>query len=272
MAGNSSTFYLRQQVNDSNIKQWQNWAVDINYVVEQFNDVINNLVDRLNTAEMTIEALIEKINNSEDNYVKLQFSSIQIASSDKAVYTKSCGVFSNVILGDNIVYVYANKTIDGLYLDNKPVEFKTTSYNSETTETSESTTTPYLPFMSFTGSDAGTIHTIKTNNAAKNMGGVKLYFSHDPQLDTLETSLVTAELPITINYSTVVTKSLYTIDKSSLSKVIPSEAIISNIDLDITKQAASVGQYSTIKTVAEQASSRNSGSSRSGGNSTSNRR
>jgi len=44
-------------MNESNLKQWQNWSVDINYVVSQFNDVVQNLTDKLELAETTANAL-----------------------------------------------------------------------------------------------------------------------------------------------------------------------------------------------------------------------
>jgi hypothetical protein len=44
-------------MNESNLKQWQNWSIDINYVVSQFNDVVQNLTDKLELVETTANAL-----------------------------------------------------------------------------------------------------------------------------------------------------------------------------------------------------------------------
>ncbi len=135
MAGNSSIYELRKRQDDNNLKRWQDWSVSINYVVEQFNDVISNLTERLDMAESAIEALKFRIDN-DNNYVKLQNSELQIPSSDKSTYSRPCGVFSNVQDGANIFYVYSNKTISGLYLNGIPVKYiespETTSNTNNT--------------------------------------------------------------------------------------------------------------------------------------------
>ena len=160
MAGNSSVYYLRQERSESNLKQWQNWSVDINYVVEQFNDVVNNLVERLNLAEMSIDALMVKIDNSSINYVKLQYNEISIQSSSKSIYSVPCGVFSNYTDSDNnIVYVYANISAPGLYFDDNELEL---SYNKGIIDKVNNTFTP-TSAITYTNT-ANTVNTSDTTN------------------------------------------------------------------------------------------------------------
>jgi len=86
--------------------------------------VIENLTDRLEFNEMTIDALSYKIANPDTTYIKLQYDSIQTMSSNEDVtYTKSCGVYSaRNDSEDNVVYVYSNVTLPGLYFDDSSVK------------------------------------------------------------------------------------------------------------------------------------------------------
>jgi len=152
-------------------------------------------------------------------YVKLQYNSIQIASSDRQYYTKTCGVFSCSNINNtvpNIVYAYSTQTNKGLYINNQPVyEKHVGDFSSDTY---------YMPFMQFTGSDAGTIIMIKTNNAEKIGNSLDLYFSIDPSINSASigsgydsNNNDIAKLTVNINYSQLVVKDLITLDKSKLA-------------------------------------------------------
>ena len=254
MAGNSSTFFLRREINDANIKQWQNWSVDINYVVDQFNNVVESLTDRIDMAETTINALNVKIQKMSEQlealdlrYVKLQYDSIEIGSSKNAVYTRSCGVFSSVYGQPNVINVFAPKTITGLYINNTPVyEHHVGTYSN--------------PFMQISGSDAGTVINIKADNISKMGEDIVLYFSVDPSLNDASIEHFDpdnndiAKLIIKVRYSQVAQKQLITVDKSALAKTITEKVPMASDMITIDKFAKSVGKYSTIKTVANIAS------------------
>ena len=47
----------RQATNNDNINKWRNWSESINEVVSQFPSIVENLTERLDIAEMTINAL-----------------------------------------------------------------------------------------------------------------------------------------------------------------------------------------------------------------------
>lgn len=265
-------YNLRKAALDNNIKQWQDWSVSINYVVDQFNDVIENLTERLDIAETTIDALMTKINHMDDTYVKLQYSSLTIMS-NRTYYTKTCGVYSDVSKSDtryssNIIYVYSDRTVHGLYVNDYPV------YEKHIGNFSNSTNSYYMPFMQFSGSNQGVILNIKTNNADKIGGNTNLYFSLDSTLGSLAPSptddIITQQLQVKINYSAVTQKSLYTLDKSQLSQtIIKNTAMIDN-KRAIDKDSVAIEQYSTTKTVAnaaEQKSSKTSGNSTRSGSS-----
>lgn len=259
MAGNSSIYELRKRQDDDNLKRWQDWSVSINYVVEQFNDVISNLTERLDMAESAIEALKFRIDN-DNNYVKLQNSELQIPSSDKSTYSRPCGVFSNVQDGANIFYAYSNKTISGLYLNDIPVKYIENSESLETTSNTADSTC--IPFASFSGSETGTILTFKTDNATKISGDIKIYFSLNSSLNFNNiTDDNTDILTLKINYGKQTTKSLYTLDKSKLSKVLIKNTAMVEQKESITKTSANIGQYSTVKTVASVAEQQSSVSS-----------
>lgn len=256
MAGNSSTFYLRREINDSNIKQWQNWSVDINYVVDQFNDIVQNFTERLDMAETTIDALnvkIQKISEQLEShdlrYVKLQYSSIEIGSSKNAVYTRSCGVYSYMYGQPNVVNVFSTKTIPGLYVNNTQVY----AHHVETYSN---------PFLKISGSDAGTVINIKADNIAKMGEDIVLYFSVDPSLQDASIEHFDPDnndltkLTIKVKYSQVAQRQLITIDKSALAKTITEKVPMATDMITIDKFAKSVGKYSTIKTVANIASNK----------------
>lgn len=271
MAGNSSTFYLRQTANEANIKQWQAWSVDINYVVSQFNDVVQNLTDKIELANTTINALNtkidrlgkaldkkidevneritdhEKIINSIDlRYVVLQYDNVEICSSKNAMYAKSCGVFSSIYGEPNMVNVFAPKTIDGLYVNDSKV------YNKSVGEYCQ-------PFASFAGSTSGTIVTLKSKDIAKLGDDIELYFSIDSSIKNASmfnfdpTNNDIAKLVVKVNYSTVVAKPIITFDKSKLSKTLTNTTVMSTDAMPVSKYAAQFGQYSTLKTVAQTA-------------------
>ena len=279
MTNNGSTYIEeRRKTNANNTERWQKWSQSINYVVEQFNDVITNLTDRLNMAETTIQALNTKINMiCEDvnvRYVKLQYNSIQIASSDRQYYTKTCGVFSCSNINNtipNIVYAYSTQTNKGLYINDQPV------YEKHVGDF-----TYYMPFMQFTGSDAGTIITIKTDNAEKIGNSLDLYFSIDPSIKSASigsgydsNNNDIAKLTVNINYSRLVVKDLITLDKSKLAQTIINTTMIPAEMKTIEKQGISLGQYTTINTPAATAnkSGRTSAiSNRSGSSSSTTRR
>lgn len=382
MAGNSSIYELRKRQDEDNLKRWQDWSVSINYVVEQFNDVVTNLTERLDMAESAIEALKIRIDMKDNNYVKLQNSELQIPSSATSEYSCPCGVFSNVQDGANIFYVYSNKTINGLYLNGIPVKYiessetasNTSTNNSpnkaptirppkeddtttltntfvkdvvqayvekygrdslsetgnwtittlddqgtgsatgggstppdDTTTLDDGTTLEFyrtdngmdvivktnqlteekitevtntlndaeavqeiitslqtsnepssnttnsicFPFASFSGSETGTILTFKTDNATKISGDIKIYFSLNSSLNFNNIADDhTGMLSLKINYGKQTTKSLYTLDKSKLSKILIKNTAMAEQKEAITKTGANIGQYSTIKTVA----------------------
>lgn len=242
----------RKTALDNNIKQWQDWSVSINYVVDQFNDVIKNLTERLDIAETTIEALSTKINHINQTYVQLQYSSITILSSERQYYTKTLGVYSNIssdtAYSSNTIYVYSDRTVNGLYVNDTHVQ---NIINSN-----------YQPFMQFSGSDQGVILNIKSINADKFGGNTNLYFSLNSSLNNLQPNNdITQQLQVKINYSAVAQKSLYTLDKSQLSQtIIKNTAMIDN-KMTIDKDSVAVEQYSTTKTVANAAEQKSSRSS-----------
>lgn len=263
----SSYIEERRKTNMNNIERWQNWSQSINYVVEQFNDVITNLSDRLNIAETTIQALNTKIDIlckcTDTKYVKLQYDTIQIMSSDRTYYTKTCGVFSypgvtnTSVELPNIVYVYSTQSNKGVFVNNEKVYAKPVGEF-------------YLPFTEFTGSDNGAIITIKTDNAQKIGKDLDLYFSINPSINSSSigskydyTNNDIAKLTVKINYSQVVVKELITLDDSKLSQTIVS-TIMPNEMNTIDKHGIQVGQYSVIGSPSNKA---NSGSSTRGGGS-----
>ena len=255
-------YNLRKTALDNNIKQWQDWSVSINYVVDQFNDVIENLTERLDIAETTIEALMTKINHMDDTYVKLQYNSISIIS-NRTYYTKTCGVYSDISKGDtryssNIIYVYSDRTIHGLYINDYPV------YEKHIGDFSNNTNSYYMPFMQFSGSNQGVILNIKTNNADKIGGNTNLYFSLNSSLSALQldpTNDITQQLQVKINYSAVAQKSLYTLDKSQLSQTLIKNTAMANNKIAIDKDSVPIKQYSTTKTVANAAEQKSNRSS-----------
>ena len=237
----------RQATNNDNINKWRNWSESINEVVSQFPTIVENLTERLDIAEMTIKALEEKISHMklEDNkWVKLQQDTIEISSSKDAIYTKSCGIFSSVSTGkQNTIYVYSEKSISGLYINN------TKLYASTIGEWAQ-------PFVTFAGSDAGTMFQIKTDNTTKIGENIKLYFSTDPSIKFNNYSANNndiARLTIKINYAQakVITRPIIN-DNSKLNKVLQANTTklaegLKDIKT-VEKVYVPVGQYSTINT------------------------
>lgn len=239
----------KQATNNDNINKWRNWSDSINEIVSQFPSIVENLTERLDIAEMTIKALEEKINhmkfNENDNkWVKLQQDTIEISSSKDAIYTKSCGIFSSVSTGkQNTIYVYSEKSISGLYINN------TKLYASTIGEWAQ-------PFVSFAGSDAGTMFQIKTDNTTKIGENIKLYFSTDPSIkfnDYRADNNDIARLTIKINYAQakVITRPIIN-DNSKLNKILQTNTTklaegLKDIKT-VEKVYVPVGQYSTINT------------------------
>lgn len=277
MAGNSSIFYLRKEINDSNIKQWQSWSYDINYVVEQFNDVVQNLTDRLDQADVTICALQEKINrliqtSTIPPYVRLQNGLIEILSSKNQVYTKTCGLFSKGKVGQN-VYIYSMKKIDGLFINGNGVSQSSFSKNENLWYAS--------PIGQFSGSENGITFNIKSDNIEKLGDDITLVFSIHPELVTDDSTYIDengfkkipdgehgisqprdtynkimndyATLTLKVKHSVIVNKPVVTLDKSALSKTLVNSTAMSTKAIAVDKQINSltVGTYSFIKTAAE---------------------
>ena len=237
----------RQATNNDNINKWRNWSESINEIVSQFPIIVENLTERLDIAEMTIKALEEKISHmslDDNKWVKLQQDTIEISSSKDAIYTKSCGIFSSVSTGkQNTIYVYSEKSISGLYVNN------TKLYASTIGEWAQ-------PFVSFAGSDAGTMFQIKTDNTTKIGENIKLYFSTDPSIkfnDYRADNNDIARLTIKINYAQakVITHPIIN-DNSKLNKVLQANTTklaegLKDIKT-VEKVYVPVGQYSTINT------------------------
>ena len=181
----------------------------------------------------------------EDNkWVKLQQDTIEISSSKDAIYTKSCGIFSSVSTGkQNTIYVYSEKSISGLYVNN------TKLYASTIGEWAQ-------PFVTFAGSDAGTMFQIKSDNTTKIGENIKLYFSTDPSIKFNDYSADNndiARLTIKINYAQakVITRPIIN-DNSKLNKVLQANTTklaegLKDIKT-VEKVYVPVGQYSTINT------------------------
>ena len=236
----------RQATNNDNINKWRNWSESINEIVSQFPIIVENLTERLDIAEMSIKALEEKISHMklEDNkWVKLQQDTIEISSSKNAIYTKSCGVFSSVDSGkQNTIYVYTEKSISGLYINN------TKLYASAIGEWAQ-------PFVSFAGSDAGTMFQIKTDNTTKIGENIKLYFSTDPSIKFIDYRADNndiARLTVKINYAQakIVTRPIIN-DNSKLNKVLQANTMnLAELEdvKTVEKVYVPVGQYSTINT------------------------
>ena len=246
MTNNGSSYIEeRRKTNENNLKRWQNWSYSINYVVDQFNDIVANLTEQLSIAENTIEALNIRINKGDMDYVMLQYDTIQIPSSNRQYYTRTCGVFSNVassnsVIKPNNVYVFATQSNPGVFVNNAQVEEKHKDNY-------------YDPFLKFSGSNTGTIVTIKTDNAEKIGNNLDLYFSINSSLKDAsikEDNNDIAKLSIKINYSQVVVKDLITLDKSKLGKTIVTNTVIPQEMQEIAKGGVQVGQYTAIKTAA----------------------
>ena len=239
----------RQATNNDNINKWRNWSESINEVVSQFPTIVENLTERLDIAEMTIKALEEKISHmkleeKDNKWVKLQQDTIEISSSKNAIYTKSCGVFSSVDPGkQNTIYVYSEKSISGLYVND------TKLYATTIGEWAQ-------PFVSFAGSDAGTMFQIKTDNTTKIGENIKLDFSTDPSIKFNEykaNNNDTALLTIKINYAQakVIMRPIIS-DNSKLNKVLQANTLKLSEELKniktVEKVYVPVGQYSTTNT------------------------
>ena len=245
----------RQATNNDNINKWRSWSESINEVVSQFPSIVENLTERLDIAEMTIKALEEKINRIDASlddidleYVKLQQDTIEISSSKEAIYTKSCGIFSSrTDANPNTIYVYSEKSINGMYVND--------------TKVYTSTIDNYImPFTSFAGSDAGTMFQIKTDNMTKFGEPIKLYFSTDTSVlsasigkDYNPSNNDIARLTIKINYAQakVITRPIIS-DNSKLNKVLQANTINLAKKLEdvktVEKVYVPVGQYSTSNT------------------------
>lgn len=237
----------RQATDNDNINKWRNWSDSINEIVSQFPSIVENLTERLDIAEMTIKALEEKINHislGDNKWVKLQQDTIEISSSKDAIYTKTCGIFSSVSTGkQNTIYVYSEKSISGLYVNNIKL------YASTIGEWAQ-------PFVSFAGSDAGTMFQIKTDNTTKIGENIKLYFSTDPSIkfnDYRADNNDIARLTIKINYAQakVITRPIIN-DNSKLNKILQTNTTklaegLKDIKT-VEKVYVPVGQYSTINT------------------------
>lgn len=237
----------RQATNNDNINKWRNWSDSINEIVSQFPSIVENLTERLDIAEMTIKALEEKISHMslvDNKWVKLQQDTIEISSSKDAIYTKSCGIFSSVSTGkQNTIYVYSEKSISGLYINN------TKLYASTIGEWAQ-------PFVTFAGSDAGTMFQIKTDNTTKIGENIKLYFSTDPSIkfnDYRADNNDIARLTVKINYAQakIITRPIIN-DNSKLNKVLQANTMNLAGELKdiktVEKVYVPVGQYSTINT------------------------
>lgn len=237
----------RQATNNDNINKWRNWSESINEIVSQFPTIVENLTERLDIAEMAIKALEEKISHMklEDNkWVKLQQDTIEISSSKNAIYTKSCGVFSSVDSGkQNTIYVYTEKSISGLYVNNTKLYASTIGGWAQ-------------PFVTFAGSDAGTMFQIKTDNTTKIGENIKLYFSTDPSIkfnDYKANNNDIARLTIKVNYAQakVIMRPIIN-DNSKLNKVLQANTLKLSEELKnvktVEKVYVPVGQYSTINT------------------------
>lgn len=243
----------RQATNNDNINKWRNWSDSINEIVSQFPSIVENLTERLDIAEMSIKALEEKISHMtlvDNKWVKLQQDTIEISSSKNAIYTKSCGVFSSVDPGkQNTIYVYSEKSISGLYINNTKLYASTIGGWAQ-------------PFVSFAGSDAGTMFQIKTDNTTKIGENIKLYFSTDPSIkfnDYRADNNDIARLTVKINYSQakIITRPIIN-DNSKLNKVLQANTMNLAGELKdvktVEKVYVPVGQYSTINTPSRTAS------------------
>lgn len=237
----------RQATNNDNINKWRNWSESINEVVSQFPTIVENLTERLDIAEMSIKALEEKISHMtlvDNKWVKLQQDTIEISSSKNAIYTKSCGIFSSVDPGkQNTIYVYSEKSISGLYINNTKLYASTIGGWAQ-------------PFVTFAGSDAGTMFQIKSDNTTKIGENIKLYFSTDPSIkfnDYKADNNDIARLTIKINYAQakVITRPIIN-DNSKLNKVLQTNTIKLSKEIKdvktVEKVYVPVGQYSTTNT------------------------
>ena len=249
----------RQATNNDNINKWRNWSESINEVVSQFPIIVENLTERLDIAEMTIKALEEKISHmkldeKDNKWVKLQQDTIEISSSKNAIYTKSCGVFSSVDPGkQNTIYVYSEKSISGLYINNTKLYASTIGGWAQ-------------PFVTFAGSDAGTMFQIKSDNTTKIGENIKLYFSTDPSIkfnDYKADNNDIARLTIKINYAQakVITRPIIN-DNSKLNKVLQTNTMklaegLKDIKT-VEKVYVPVGQYSTTNTPSRTAAGKGS--------------
>lgn len=273
MAGNSETFKSRQKINEANIKQYQSWSVGINYVVQQFDDTVARLQEQLDAANMSIDALITRLDTAEKvihdisaelaraefNYVRLDSNSLVAYSAPTYYYTYPCGVFSNIFNEDNIVYVYSDTTVKGVWFDDDQFTYiggKSTG-----------NTQYYLPFGVFSGSNAGSMHIIKTFNASKIKKDVNLYFSFKNRFESSKLDNITvydaennkipaAKFTLKISHSNVVPKSLETVNQSKLSEVMIQNSMQVTSETMMTSKVAhtykgkAIGQYSATKTVA----------------------
>lgn len=237
----------RQATNNDNINKWREWSNSINAVISQFPSIVENLTERLDIAEMTIKALEEKINHmklGDNKWVKLQQDTIEISSSKEAIYTKSCGIFSSVDSSmQNTIYVYSEKSINGLYVNNTKLYVSTIGGWAQ-------------PFVTFAGSDAGTMFQIKTDNMTKIGENIKLYFSTDPSIkftDCTSDNNDIACLTIKVDYASVRVNVRPSInDNSKLSKLLQTNIVKLSDELKdiktVEKVHIPVGRYSAGNT------------------------
>lgn len=99
----------------------------ISQIIVSFPEYIEDLQNQLETMQTEIEGLSAHIQNLQETkqdkekeiiYVKTAVPSIELSTNRKTYYSKLIGVFSN---SKNKLNIFANKTVQGLYVNGKAV-------------------------------------------------------------------------------------------------------------------------------------------------------
>lgn len=136
---NSKTYIEQVDQLNENLQNWNKFIYTVSEIISQYHVNIDSLQQQIDNNEISIEgltiyaetlenridALITKISEIEDipidvptnKYIKLNKLSLDINTSKTFTYSNQIGVFSN----DKTVYVFADRTVDGLTVGGKNV-------------------------------------------------------------------------------------------------------------------------------------------------------
>lgn len=163
----------------ADLKIWQGYLTQQAHIIGQFTKAMDAAQTQIDVMQNTLDALITRVDNIQESvisigeqvasfegmkcYVKISDPYTTITGTTNQTYTKSIGVFTN----KDTIYVFASKTVAGLYLDNAPVVKGLDDNNME------------KPFYTFSGSDSGTRHKLRSSGELP-AGTVNLIFTTEP--------------------------------------------------------------------------------------------